>query len=204
MTSYQIIDPVTRRRIDVTCMYDFVKALVEHLDAAPQTPYAGEANNFIMESAIEGTLNYTPVNTPSINQKDLLDDARINYATYYEYGGSLVVESLYTSQEGSSQLSYINNVIAIQEVMRELRRQCPKNRFKFQNGNDFSEYEDSCRAVLQNFRSWFSLLEFTYTQDDLLATQKIFYASINFAFNNWVQSEIFDLYAIPTSSLSEI
>ena len=204
MSSYQIVDPVTRRRISVTCMYDFVKALVEHLDASPQTPYAGEANNFIMESAIEGTLNYTPVNTPSINQKDLLDDARINYATYYEYGGNLVVESLYTSQEGTSQLSYINNVIAIQEVMRELRRQCPKNRFKFQNGNDFSEYEESCRAVLQNFRSWFSTLEFTYTQDDLLATQKIFYASINFAFHNWVQSEIFDLYAIPTTSAAEI
>ena len=204
MTSYQIVNPVTRRRIDVTCMYDFVKALVEHLAAAPQTPYAGEANNFVMESAIEGTLNYTPVNTPSINQKDLLDDARINYATYYEYGGNLVVESLYTSQEGTSQLSYINNVIAIQEVMRELRRQCPKNRFKFQNGNDFSEYEEACRAILQNFRSWFSTLEFTYTQDDLLATQKIFYASINFAFHNWVQSEIFDLYAIPTSSTAEI
>ena len=204
MTSYQVVDPVTRRRIDVTCMYDFVVALIEHLASSPQTPYAGEANNFIMASAIEGTLNYSPVNTPTINQKDLLDEAHINYATYYEYRGNLVVESLYTSQEGQSQLSYINNVIAIQEVMRELRRQCPKNRFKFQNGNDFSEYEESCRAVLQNFRSWFSILEFTYTQDDLLATQKIFYASINFAFHNWVQSEIFDLYAIPTATATEI
>lgn len=203
MTSYQVIDPVSKRRIDVTCMYDFATALIEHLATSPQTPYAGEANNFVLNSAIEGTLNYTPINTPSINQKDLLDDAHVNYATYYEYGGNLVVESLYTSQEGVSQLSYINNVIAIQEVMRELRRQCPKNRFKFQNGNDFSEYEESCRAILQNFRSWFSILEFTYTQDDLRATQKIFYASINFAFNNWVQSEIFDLYAIPTTFATE-
>jgi hypothetical protein len=203
MTSYQVINPYTKRRINVTCMYDMVTAIINHLDSAPQAPYAGESNNFVLLNAIPGTLNYTPVNTPTVNQKDLLDDAHVNYATYYDYGGNLVVESLYTSQEGDSQLSYLNNVIAIQEVMRALRSSCPKNRFKFQNGNDFTEYEEACRTILQSYRNWFARLEFTYTQDDLRATQKIFYASIQFAFNNWVQSEVFDLYAIPTPTTTE-
>ena len=198
MTSYKIIDPVTRKRIDVTMMYDFVVPLINHFFSGAQRPLAGEINSFILSSAIDGTLNYTPVNTIKVNQKDLLDDARINYATYYEYGGNLVVESLYTSQEMTSQLSYINNVLAIQEVMRALRTSCPKNRFKFQSSNDFTDYKDACTEVLTSFKTWFSKLEFVYTQDDLRATQKIFYASINFAFNNWVQTEIFDLYALPT------
>ena len=198
MSSYQVIDPVTRKRINVTMMYDFVEPLVMHFVNGACVPLAGETNNFILRSAISGTLNYTPVNTFRVNQKDLLDDARINYATYYEYGGNLVVESLYTSQDVTSQLSYINNVVAIQEVMRALRTACPKNRFKFQSGNDFSDYETACTEVLAAYKSWFYKLEFVYTQDDLKATQKIFYASINFAFHNWVQTEIFDLYAIPT------
>lgn len=198
MTSYQILDPITKKRIEVTMMYDFVVPLVNHFVTGAEVPLAGETNNFVLSSAIQGTLNYTPVNTLRVNQKDLLDDARINYATYYEYGGSLVVESLYTSQDMTSQLSYINNVLAIQEVMRALRSSCPKNRFKFQSGNDFTDYQDACTEVLSAYKSWFSKLEFVYTQDDLRATQKIFYASINFAFNNWVQTEIFDLYAIPT------
>ena len=198
MTSYQVLDPITKKRIDVTMMYDFVTPLTSHFLSGAEVPLAGETNNFVLTSAIQGTLNYTPVNTPRVNQKDLLDDARINYATYYEYGGSLVVESLYTSQDMTSQLSYINNVLAIQEVMRALRSSCPKNRFKFQSGNDFTDYQDACTEVLSAYKSWFAKLEFVYTQDDLRATQKIFYASINFAFNNWVQSEIFDLYALPT------
>ena len=200
MTSYQVLDPITKKRIDVTMMYDFVTPLTNHFLSGAEVPLAGETNNFILSSAIQGTLNYTPVNTLRVNQKDLLDDARINYATYYEYGGSLVVESLYTSQDMTSQLSYINNVLAIQEVMRALRSSCPKNRFKFQNGNDFTDYQDACTEVLSAYKSWFAKLEFVYTIDDLKATQKIFYASINFAFNNWVQSEIFDLYALPTVS----
>ena len=203
MTSYQIEDPVTRKRIEVTMMYDFVTPLVNHFLTGAEVPLAGETNNFILRSAIQGTLNYTPVNTLKVNQKDLLDDARINYATYYEYNGSLVVESLYTSQDLTSQLSYINNVLAIQEVMRALRSSCPKNRFKFQTGNDFTDYQDACTEVLSAYKAWFSKLEFVYTQDDLRATQKIFYASINFAFNNWVQSEIFDLYALPTVTTEE-
>jgi hypothetical protein len=50
--------------------------------------------------------------------------------------------------------------------------------------------------VLSNFTQNFKTLNFIYTQDDLRAQQKIFYASIEFAFLNWAQTEIFDIYVI--------
>ena len=200
MTSYQVIDPTTKKRIDVTMMYDFAPIVVAHFIKGAAIPLAGEINDAILSSAIEGTINYIPRNTLKVNQKDLLDDLRVNYATYYEYGGNLVVESLYTSQEINSQLSYSNNVLAIQEVMRALRTNCPKNRFKFQTGNDFNDYSEACKNILSNFKPYFSTLEFIYEQDPLRAAQKIFYASIKFGFNNWAQSEIFNLYAIDTTS----
>lgn len=203
LTTYMIEDPATKKRVEVTMMYDFAPLLVQHFVSGVATPLAGEVNNFILTSAISGTINYTPRNTKSVNQKDLLDEARINYATYYEYEGNLIVESLYTSQDLLSQLSYVNNVLAIQEVMRAIRTNCPKNRFKFQTGNDFSDYADSVKLILSNFKQYFNSLDFTYTSDDIKATQKIFYASIKFSFNNWVQSEIFDLFAVDTSNVTE-
>ena len=200
MTSYQVIDPTTKKRIEVTMMYDFAPIVVNHFIKGAAIPLAGEINDAILSSAIEGTINYIPRNTLKVNQKDLLDDLKVNYATYYEYGGNLVVESLYTSQEINSQLSYSNNVLAIQEVMRALRTNCPKNRFKFQTGNDFNDYSEACKNILSNFKPYFNTLEFVYEQDSLKAAQKIFYASVKFGFNNWAQSEIFNLYAIDTSS----
>ena len=201
MTSYQIQDPYSKRRVEVTMMYDVVRPLVTQFLNSPHSPYAGEINGFTLDNAIRGTLNYTPVITFDTNQKELMDNLRINYAIYYEYTGALTVVSLYTAYEEYSQLSFINNITAVQSVMRGLRTACPLNRYKLMSGNDFSAYQENCEEVLASYRTWFYGLEFMYTEDDILADQKIFYASINFAFNNWIQSEIFDLYAIPTASI---
>ena len=202
LTTYQVIDPYTKKRIEVTITYDLAPILVAHFQKSAAIPLAGEINDVVISSAIEGTINYIPRNTPTVNQKDLLDDARINYATYYEYGGKLVVEALYTSQEEHTQLSYLNNVAAIQEVMRAIRSSCPKTRFKFQAGSDFTDYAEAVEAVLTNYKSSFEVLNFKYQQDDIKAAQKIFYASIEFAFNKWAQSEVFDLYAINSTTLT--
>ena len=59
-----------------------------------------------------------------------------------------------------------------------------------------SEYASAVSRVLQSYNNYFETLEFQYTQDPLRSIQKIFYASINFAFNNWAQTEVFDLYAL--------
>lgn len=193
-TTYQIKDPVTMRNIEVTCMYDLVECLVNHFDAGPHTPMAGIVNSFILKSAIKGTVNFTPIITPKANQKQAMDDIRVNYAIFQE--DQLVMQTQYTSQEPYTQLSFGNNVLAIQEVARAVRTACPKNRYTFSNSLDMTAYSKAVNNVLSNFTSNFDVLEFEYTQDKLRATQKIFYASIRFAFGTWAQTEIFDLFAI--------
>ena len=204
MTSYKVTDPYTNKRIDVTMMYDFAPTLVNHfVNGMASNPLAGEINGFTMDSAIRGTVNYVPRKTPVTDQKGLLDDARINYATYYEYEGNLVVDSLYTAQDEYTQLSYINNVLAIQEVMRAVRTACPKNRFKFTSANDFSDYAEAVNEVLEYYKNNFETLNFVYLEDPTKEAQKIYYAAIEFTFNNWAQSEIFDLYALNATEIVE-
>ena len=196
LTNYQIYNPATGKRITVTCMYDFAPRMVSHFLNGAFRPTAGIANNFILDSAIPDTINFVPRITPTVNQKSLLDDMRVNYAIFQE--GQCVMQSLYTSQEPYTQLSYVNNVLAIQEVARAVRAACPKFRYTFGSGSDFSEYARQVSIVLNNFTNNFAELGFTYQQNSFYADQKIFYAVITFRFNNWVQSEIFDLYALPT------
>lgn len=193
-TTYQIYDPETKIRERVTMMYDFARTCVVHFTKGAYRPLAGVVNDMILPSAIEGTINFTPRITPKVNQKSLLDDKRINYAIFVD--GQCVVQSLYTSQIAYSQLSYANNVLAIQEVVRSVRNSCPKQRYTFTSGSDFSSYADAVNTVLKGFRGNFAELIFEYQQNDLKASQKIFYATISFRFNNWAQTEVFDLFAL--------
>ena len=193
-TTYEIRDPETKVRERVTCMYDLARAMVTHFANGCYRPMAGVANNMILTNAIEGTINFTPRNTPSVNQKALLDDMRVNYAIFED--GRCVVQSLYTSQEDYTQLSYGNNVLAIQEVVRSIRTACPKQRFTFASGSDFSSYADAVNALMKGFQSNFAELRFEYQQNTLKAAQKIFYASVYFKFNNWAQTEVFEVYAL--------
>lgn len=193
-TSYMVKDPVTKKNIKVTMMYDFVECLVSHLSSAPYNPTAGTANGFILKEAIKGTINYTPIVTPTVNQKQAMDDIKVNYAIFQE--DDCVVQSLYTSQDKYTQLSFISNVLAIQHVARAIRTACPKQRFTVNSGIDMTSYAKAVSNVLSKFAGHFATLDFEYTRDRLKASQKIFYATIKFAFNDWAQTEIFDLFAI--------
>lgn len=193
-TSYEVKDPGSKRNIRVTMMYDFVECLVNHLASAPYNPLAGTANSFILKEAIKGTINYTPIVTPSVNQKQAMDDIRVNYAIFED--DNCVVQTLYTSQEKYTELSYVNAVLAIQQVARAVRTACPKNRYSLVTNNDLSSYAKAVNNVLSAFSGNFARLEFSYTKDPLKVSQKIFYATIKFAFHQWAQTEIFDLYAI--------
>lgn len=193
-TSYTVKDPNTKKNIRVTMMYDFAACLVDHFDAGAHNPLAGTINRFILSEAIKGTVSYTPIITPTVNQKQAMDDLRVNYAIFQE--DDCVVQTLYTSQDLNSQLSYVNNVLAIQEVVRAVRTACPRNRFSLVTGSDMTSYAKAVNNVLSGFVGNFDVLEFEYTQDPLRASQKIFYATIRFAFHQWVQTEIFDLFAI--------
>ena len=195
-TTYQIIDPEALTKIKVTCMYDLSRLLVDHIANRPYVPIAGYANSVILRSAIKGTLNFTPRITPSVDQKQVIDDLRLNYAIYEQ--DDLVVQSTWCSLDYYSQLSYVNNVMAVQEVIRAVRTSCPKERFRFITGTDFSDYAEAVNRVLDAYRGNFTELTFEYTQNKIDAAQKIFRASIYVRFGNWVNAERFTIYALPT------
>ena len=203
-TTYEVVDPISRKNIEVTMIYDMVSNLTTlYIDQGPFAPLAGTYNGFQLASAIPGTINFTPIVTPTSNQKQAIDDIKLNYAIFEEED-TCVVQSNYTSQNANTQLSYINNVLAIQEVARVVRAACPRNRFRLITGSDMSEYATAVSRVLQSYNSYFEVLEFQYTQDNLRSVQKIFYASINFSFNNWAQTEIFDLYALANTTQTSV
>jgi hypothetical protein len=193
-TSYLINDPLTKKTIEVTMTYDIAAILVSHIENSPYAPLAGTANNFILPSAIKGTINFTPVNTPKANQKEAMDNIRVNYAIFED--NQCVVQSSYTSQDAYTQLSYLNNVMGIQRVLRAVRTACPRQRYSLATSSDLQVYANAVNSVLSNYTNNFATLNFKYTQDSLRASQKIFYASIEFAFLGWAQTEIFDVYAI--------
>lgn len=193
-TTYEIYDPETRLRRRVSMMYDFAAEMVEHFAKGAYRPAAGVANGIILESCIPGTINFTPYKKPQVNQKALIDDLRVNYAIMQE--GQCVAQSTYTANEEHTQLSYLNNVLAVEEVIRAVRIACPKHRFTFVTNNDFSSYAEAVNNVLKGFRSIFAELRFEYTVDPLKASQKIFNAGIYVRFNNWAQTEYFDIYCL--------
>ncbi len=193
-SNYLIQDPVSRKNIKVTMTYDLSAVLINHIINNPYAPLAGIANGFILPNAIKGSINFTPVNTPSVNQKEAIDELRINYAIFED--DNCVVQNCYSSQEEYTQLSYINNTLAIQRVLRAVRTACPKQRYTLSTGSDLTSYATAVNNVLANYTSNFDVLNFIYAEDPLKTEQKIFYASIEFAFLNWAQTEIFDVYAI--------
>lgn len=196
-TTYDIVDPETRKREKVTMMYDLVSCLTRAYITTPFNPNAGTYNGYILESALPDSLNFIPLKKPRVNYKQSMDDARINYAIYEE-NNNLVVQSLYTKNKIYSQLSYINNVLAMQEIGRRVAMVCPSVRYSLQvNGNDISDYTKIINAVLERYAGSFDVLEFVYSGDSIHVQQKIFYGSIQFSFANWYQTEIFDLIANP-------
>ena len=193
-TSYLVKDPETKKNIDVTMLYDMAPLMVNHIAKNPYAPMCGSANGFILKEAIKGTINFTPVNTKKINYKSAIEELRINYAVFED--DNCVAQLCYSSQVKYTQLSFINNVVAIQRVLRAVRTACPKQRYTLSTTNDLSNYAKAVSNVLSNFVTNFAVLNFVYTQDPLKTREKIFYASIEFAFLNWAQTEIFDIYAI--------
>jgi hypothetical protein len=86
--------------------------------------------------------------------------------------------------------------MGIQRVLRAVRTACPRQRYSLATSSDLQVYANAVNSVLSNYTNNFATLNFKYTQDSLRASQKIFYASIEFAFLGWAQTEIFDVYAI--------
>lgn len=194
LTSYDIIDPYTRKQVPVTIGYTLAKLLIRHFDNGRTRPLAGELYGMVLSDAIEGTVNFIPKVTPSYDQKEQLLEARINYASYFD--NKLVLETLFTSQELQTQFSYINNVLAVQEIVKALRTRCPKTRYSFIDGEDLETYKEDVNMVLSKYTSNFKTLKMTYLQDQTMVSNNIFYAAIEVTFRNFVQTEYFKIYAL--------
>lgn len=191
---YDAINPITRKHMSVTYCYSMAKLLPDHLLNGRNRPLAGILHNIILDDAIEGTVNFTPKVTPSLNQKQEMCDMRINYASWIN--NRLVMETQYTTQKPHTQLSYINNVLAIQEVIRAVRNRCPATRYSFIDGNDLEIYKNDVQSVLNKYIDNFDELTFVYIEDEVMVLNKIFYAAISVKCRNYVQAEHFKLYVI--------
>lgn len=196
-TYYDIIDPYSRKQITVTMMYSMAKIMVQNLNNGRNLPIAGILHNYIITDAIRNTVAFTPAICPGLNQKEDLYDLRINYATYID--DDLVVESLYTSQTRYTQLSFANNVIAVQEVIKRIRTRCPAIRYSFIDGDDLAEYKARVEEIIAPYRPNFRTLALEYMQDAYYTENKIFYATLVVQFRDFVQTEYFKIVAIGSS-----
>jgi hypothetical protein len=202
--SYDIIDPYTKKQIPVTVTYSLAKLFINHFTSGKANPFEGIRYNIILSDAIEGTVNYLPRKLKSSDQKQALVDINVNYASYY--GDTFVIETQFTADLQYTQLSWLNNVILVQEIVKMLREYCPRTRYTFIDGDGngdtqaFDNYKKSVEERLNEYKGNFTSLEFEWQYDETQVQNKIFYATIKFAFRNFIESEHFNLFAINTSN----
>lgn len=198
--SFDVIDPYSRKQISVTSGYEMARLMVAHMNAGRNLPCCGIKYGFVFTNAIPGTLNFSPTVCPEPlgNQKEAMEEIRVNYATVI--GNDIVLETEYTSQEALTQFSFINNIIAVQEVVRAIRRRCPVIRYSFIDGEDLDRYKADIIDVLSHYTKLFKLLEFNYINDPAYINNKIFYAAINVCCRDFVQTEWFKVTAINIES----
>ena len=178
--------------------YSLAKLFVEHLNNGRILPPAGMKHSMIITDAIYGTLSFAPTICPEPegNQKEKLEELRVNYASYLD--NQLVLESLYTSQERMSQWSWLNNVMGIQEVVRAIRRRCPAIRYSFIDGEDLERYRADVEEIIAAYRTNFKLLELEFVSDSTYSANKIFYAVLKVVYNDFIQTEMFKIVALST------
>lgn len=194
--SYDVIDPYSKKQITVTIGYTLARLLVKHFNNGRNLPTAGFKHNMVIDDAIYGTLSFTPTICPDPigNQKEKLDDMHVNYASYID--NQLVIESLYTSQEKTTQWSYINNVLSIQEVVKAIRTRCPAIRYTFVDGEDLEKYRADVEEIIAPYRSNFNTLELVYAEDATYTANKIFYAVLKVVYKDFIQTEWFKVTAL--------
>lgn len=198
LNSYDIFDPYTRKQISVTVTYDLVRLFVKHFINGRTRPFCGDKYGVVipLDNMVPGTLNFSPKRTPSLDQKQELDDLRINYLSFYD-GNILAMNSEYTSQNEYTQLSWINNVLAVQQVIKAIRVLCPKIRYSFLDGEDLQNYKkDVQNLIVDKYSSLFKSFSIEYVEDGTYESNKIIYACLYAKFRNFIQTEIFKIIAL--------
>ena len=85
-------------------------------------------------------------------------------------------------------------------MMHDIRRQCPKSRYAFIYDQDYESYKADIEKVINNYNGYFKSISIEYVKDDQYELNKIFYAVIKVSFKDFIQSEIFKLTMINSTS----
>lgn len=192
--SYDVINEYSKKQINVTMTYTLAKLLPAHFSNKRHSPVAGQLHNFVFDEIVEGTVNFLPKVIPGKNQKEELFSKRINFVSYLN--GVPVLESQYTNQEDYTGFSYINNTLAVQEVIKAIRVKCPKNRYSFMEEDDLTKYEEDVQAILNKYVSNFGSLTMKYAKDPTYEQNMTYYAILYIRFKKFVQAEVFRIIAI--------
>ena len=191
---FNIINPYTKKEITVTMPFLLAKRLIQHVSNGVGRPFAGLANNIYFPEILTGTVNYLPVVVPGEDQKQTLADAGINYLSYYD--GVPVMETMYVHSDEYTQLSYLHNIMAIQEIIRIIRSRCPRTRYTFLDGEDLEKYIRDAEEIINQYSTNFKSISIQYMADEAYESNNIFYATIVVQFRNFIQEEYFKIVAI--------
>ena len=192
--AWDVIDSWTKKQITVTAPFSMATKLIPHLLNRRSAPACGILYDFTFPNVIEGTITFLPKITPHVDQKTLLNDIGVNYASYIN--GVLTMETAFTTEEKRTQLKYMNNILAVTKVIHNIRTECPKLRYSFITDTDLEQYREDVNKVIQRSKNDFLSITMEYTQDEIMAANKIFEADIFVRFKNFVQEEIFNIYTL--------
>lgn len=198
VNSYDIYDPYTRKQISITVTYDLARLFVKHFINGRARPFCGIKYGVVIpqEDFVSGTLNFAPKRTPNEDQRQIFDDLRINYLSFYD-GTILAMNSEYTSQTEYTQLSWINNVLAVQQVIKAIRVLCPKIRYSFLDGEDLQRYKkDVNELIIDKYSGLFKSFTIEYVENSQYDSNKIIYAVLRVQFRNFIQTEVFKIIAL--------
>lgn len=202
--SMMVLDNQTQKYIEVTFPYLICDKIVQHyLDGAGR-PFAGLRYGiyWIYGSTIkQGSINFLPKVTPTIDEKEVVDDLGVNYVSILQ-GNRVVLETLYTAQHynTTSQLSYSCNIWQIQQIIQVLREESPVARYAFATADDLADYQADLLAKLDQYNSDFATFSVSYAGDASYEANKIYYAILEVTFKDFFQSEKFRIVALPTTS----
>lgn len=198
--SYDIVDPYSRKQISVTVGYGLARLVIEQFNNGRNLPLAGQKYSMVINEAVKDTINFIPVVAPGYNQKEDMNDLKINYVSYI--GDQLVMQTLYTSYDKNSAYSYINNILAIQEVVKAVRTRCPAIRYTFMSGDDLEKYKADVTEVIEKYQSNFDSISMEYIEDDDYIANKTFYAAIKVKCKDFIQAEYFRIIAVNSATVA--
>lgn len=195
-----LLDRYTKKEITVTLPYLMANRMIGHISNGVGKPVAGLPNNMYFPEFISGTINFVPVIVPGEDQKQKLVDTNINYVSYYDQ--IPVLETMYINYDEYTQLSFLQNIMAVQEVIKIIRTRCPQSRYTFLSGDEFNNYLDDVNSILNNYATNFKSISMTYAADENFETNKIFYAYLKVTFKDFIQEEYFKIYALSNDKVN--